>query len=110
MKNTDKIKRRKADTKRKSIYKAIRFTQNEWHKIEQNLKKENLTFSEFARASILNKKIKKTPKAKKELLFELNKIGNNLNQITRLVNEKKAIDLQTLKAIFEIKEQLGKLS
>ncbi len=102
-------KRRKADEKIKKIVKAIRFTSNEFSKIEKELSRLNISFSEYARSILLKKRIRNKSKLKKELIYEINKIGNNLNQIARHTNEKKTIDLNVLKQIIEIQKNMEKL-
>jgi hypothetical protein len=108
-KDTDKIKRRKPKNERKTIHKTMLFTEVEYAKVEKMLNELEINFSDFARASILKNKIKCTPKIKADLIFEINKIGNNLNQITKLANEKKAIDTNTLKVMFDIQKKLNEL-
>ena len=107
--DTDKIKRRKALSDRKTIVKSVRFTTEEYAKIEQQLNKLNTTFAIFSRASILKTKIKFQPKIKSDLIFEINKIGNNINQLAKIANEKKAIDTNVLKVMFDIQKKLDKL-
>lgn len=68
----------------KEIRKTIRFSEDEFSKIQELMSEHKLTFAEFARASILKKKIKTN--LTKDLLFEINRVGNNLNQIARKVN------------------------
>lgn len=68
----------------KEIRKTIRFSDDEFAKIEQMMSEHNLTFAEFARGAILRKKIKTN--LTKDLLFEINRVGNNLNQIAKKVN------------------------
>lgn len=68
----------------KEIRKTIRFSEDEFSKIQELMSEHKLTFAEFARASILKKKIKTN--LTKDLLFEINRIGNNLNQIAKKVN------------------------
>lgn len=68
----------------KEIRKTIRFSEDEYSKIQELMSEHKLTFAEFARASILKKKIKTN--LTKDLLFEINRVGNNLNQIAKKVN------------------------
>lgn len=68
----------------KEIRKTIRFSEDEFSKIQELMSEHKLTFAEFARASILKKKIKTN--LTKDLLFEINRVGNNLNQIAKKVN------------------------
>jgi len=91
----------------KNIRKTIRFSVVEFEKIEQQLQDNNLDFSTFSRSAILKKKINLP--IEKELIFELNKIGNNLNQIAKAVNSNsQKIDI--LKELVKIEKELKKIS
>ena len=90
----------------KNIRKTIRFSEEEYLKIEQILNEHKLTFTEFSRGAILKKKI--TTNLSKDLLFQVNKIGNNLNQITKKVHQN-SDQKEILNEIKNIKNQLGKL-
>ena len=100
--NTPKSERQKMA---KEIRKTIRFTEDEYAKIQQELDKANISFSVFARVALLHKKIKLP--IERELLTELSRIGNNLNQIARSCNqgEKKPVLLE----LVEIEKQLKEL-
>jgi hypothetical protein len=87
----------------KFIRKTIRFTEIEWQEIEEQIKKSEITFTEFARSAILRKKIKLP--IEKELIYELNKIGNNLNQIAKAVNQRDD-KIQILTELVEIERAL----
>ena len=71
---------------KKAIRKTIRFSPEEYEQITSNL--NGKSFSEFARELILNGKVKisRVKKVDPALLYELNRIGNNLNQIAHKVN------------------------
>ena len=88
----------------KAIRKTIRFTENEYALIQKELDKAHISFSTLARSSILRKKIKLP--VERELLSELSRIGNNLNQIARSINQgEKRLVLAELVAIeSELKE------
>jgi hypothetical protein len=77
----------------KEIRKTIRFSSEEYSKIEELMSEHNLTFAEFARGAILKKKIKLP--IERELLYQLNKIGNNLNQIAKRINQKEKFSVLT---------------
>ena len=77
----------------KDIRKTIRFSQAEFDNIQLELDKSNISFSDFARSAILRKKIKLP--IEKELIYQVNKIGNNLNQIARAVNSNEKISVLT---------------
>jgi len=72
----------------KQIRKTIRFSEDEFTQIEDKLKEHNLSFSEFSRSAILRKKIK--TKLTLDYIFQLQKIGNNLNQIAKGLNSQKS--------------------
>jgi uncharacterized protein YfaT (DUF1175 family) len=84
----------------KTIKKSLRLTEKENLQLEENLQKHNLTFSNYARAKILNQKIKS--KITNDLIYEVSKIGNNLNQIAKYVNTEKALDFRVLEKLIEI--------
>ena len=88
----------------KEIRKTLRFTANEYALIQQELDKAQISFSTLARSAILHKKIKLP--IERELLSELSRIGNNLNQIARSINQgEKRLILAELVAIeSELKE------
>jgi len=78
----------------------------------------DITMSEFIRKSV-NSKIENppAPKTKKvykvadpKLLFELNKIGNNLNQIAKKLNSNENIGNSTIiQKLVEIEKKLNEL-
>jgi len=61
-------------------------TKEELAFLKNNISKTNLNQSTYIRKCILNKEIRVIPGIR-ELVIELKRIGNNLNQITRAVNE-----------------------
>ena len=87
----------------KTVRKTIRFAPEEWEQIKVKLVEHNLTFAEFARSAILNKKVK--TKLTKDYIYQLQKIGNNLNQIAKNLNSKKSDipNSEILKVLLEIK-------
>lgn len=68
----------------KDVRKTLRFSAEEFAQIQAELDRANISFSTFARSAILKKKIKLP--IEREYLYELNRIGNNLNQIAKRVN------------------------
>lgn len=89
---------------KRDIKKTVRLSKDENLKLDEMLKNHNLTFSNFARAKILNQKIKS--KITNDLIFEVSKIGNNLNQISKYVNTKKALDFGVLEKLIKIEKHL----
>ena len=70
----------------------IRLTGDEYLDICKKINESDLSLSKYIRKSILGKEIK-IVSGIKELVRELNRIGNNLNQLTRKVNEGKVVEL-----------------
>jgi len=92
---------------KRDIKKTVRLSNLENEKLSELLRNHNLTFSDFARAKILNKKI--NTKLTQELLYEMNKIGNNLNQISKNVNTQKSVDIQVLQQLVNIEKAIKDL-
>lgn len=97
------MENRKSKYDKKFVRKTIRFTELEWQKIEEQISKGETTFTDFARSAILRKKIKLP--IEKDLIYELNKIGNNLNQIAKAVNQRDD-KIQILTELVEIERAL----
>jgi len=91
----------------KEIRKTIRFSDDEYAKIEKMMNEHNLTFAEFSRGAILRKKIKTN--LSKDMIYEVNKVGNNLNQIAKKLNQDSDRKNLLLKLI-EIQNQLKEIS
>ncbi len=67
-----------------------------------------LTVSKMLKQAFTSATIKDTSSEQK-LLQELNRIGNNLNQIARYVNTKKVLDRQVLASLARIESDLKEL-
>jgi len=61
-------------------------SKDEYLRVIKNKDMAELSLSDYIRKCILKKEIKKIY-GLKETLFELNRIGNNLNQITKKINQ-----------------------
>ena len=102
----------------------VNFYPHQHEKLKQIAKSNNTTIAQFIREKLdleleekdtrkiytpVQKKVYKTSDPK--LLFELNKIGNNLNQIAKVINQKKddvnTIDI--LQSLVNIENQLKDL-
>ncbi|WP_314989715.1 plasmid mobilization relaxosome protein MobC [uncultured Campylobacter sp.] len=94
--NVDFYKKRKIT---KTIIKRLRLTDVEWLAIEKKLKEIGMTFSKFALSSMLSKKIKAP--IERELLVELSRHGNNLNQVAAKLNSGESLDRVGLRIIAE---------
>jgi len=90
----------------KDVRKTLRFSAEEFAQIQAELERANISFSTFARSAILKKKIKLP--IEREYLYELNRIGTNLNQIAKAVNSGERINV--LRKLIEIEAQIKALS
>lgn len=97
----------------KNIIKKLRLTDAEWSAIEKKLKETGMTFSKFALSSMLSRRIRLP--IERELLVELSRHGNNLNQIAVKLNSGKSLDRVALRVLADtnailrgIYERLGK--
>ncbi len=93
--------------KNKTIRKTIRFNEHEYAFINQQIEEHHLSFAELGRAAMLNQKIKS--KLELEMVFQVGKIGINLNQLAHHVNTKKCIDMQVLYTLVQIEKSLTRL-
>ena len=108
--NVDFYKKRSVT---KNIIKKLRLTDAEWSAIEKKLKETGMTFSKFALSSMLSRRIRLP--IERELLAELSKQGNNLNQIAVKLNSGESLDGVGLRILADantilrgIYERLGK--
>lgn len=93
----------------KFIKKTIRFTPDEFEKVEIERAKTNLDFTNFCKSAILKKRVKTKDEENfnRDLIYQVNKIGINLNQIARAVNQKDRVAVLT--ELVEIEKQLREL-
>ena len=103
-----KISREKYESK--FIKKTLRFFPDDIEKIESEISKTNLSFNDFCIKAILKRKIKSAEEENfnRDLLYQVNKIGVNLNQIARAVNQKDRVAILT--ELIEIEKQLRLLN
>lgn len=88
----------------------VYFSETDYQKIKDESTEKNLSMAELIRQKI-NLKIDNPPDPKKpkmtykktdpKLLFELNKIGNNLNQIAKKLNSKNEFDRKSILEIYQ---------
>ncbi len=97
----------------KNIIKKLRLTSAEWSAIEKKLKETGMTFSKFALSSMLSRRIRLP--IERELLVELSRHGNNLNQVAAKLNSGESLDSVGLRILADtntilrrIYEMLGK--
>ncbi|WP_141047595.1 plasmid mobilization protein [Aliarcobacter cryaerophilus] len=89
----------------RTITKSLRFSLAEYESINLELEKTNLSFSSFTRNLLLKKKI--NSKTDDKLILEINRIGNNLNQIARAVNKQERINV--LSELVKIEQSIKEL-
>lgn len=80
----------------------LRVTEKEYEKIEKKAKKAKMNISQYVSLSALGRDIVVFEDLK-ELIHQLSKAGNNLNQITLLAHQGKIkeIDLSSVKKVVE---------
>ena len=77
--------------------KKLRLTLDEWSAIEKKLKETGTTFSKFALSSMLSRRIRLP--IERELLVELSRHGNNLNQVAAKLNSDESLDRVALRIL-----------
>lgn len=94
----------------KFVRKTLRFTPQEFEKVEIERAKTNLDFTNFCKSAILKKKVKTKDEENfnRDLIYQVNKIGVNLNQIARAINQKDRVAVLT--ELIEIEKQLRLLN
>ena len=103
----------------KSKYKQVKINMklDDYDRLFLLSKEKNLTMAEYIR-NILNIEFKNAPAPKMEkvykktdpfLMYEIKKIGVNLNQIAKHTNIKKRVEREILTALFRIENDLKKL-
>ncbi|WP_120965218.1 plasmid mobilization protein [Helicobacter pylori] len=101
----------------KNITKRLRLNQTEWQTIQTQMQEKNLNFSQLVLNSLSHqnsqtpiKSKKRKAIANKELVIELAKWGNNLNQIAKHLNTNQgAWDRLALEQLIEISYQLEQI-
>ncbi|WP_180415735.1 plasmid mobilization protein [Helicobacter pylori] len=101
----------------KQVIKSLRLSKEQWQTIQTQMQEKNLNFSQLVLNSLLiqnsqtpTKSKKQKAIANKELIIELAKWGNNLNQIAKHLNTNKgAWDRLGLEQLIEISYQLEQI-
>ena len=97
-----------SEIKNKTI--SFRLTPTEKEKLNSLVKEYQVkNISDFIRQVILTGKFKTTQAQQnyERLLYEINKIGNNINQIAKLCNINKNVDIKVLEQLAKIEEELS---
>ena len=106
--------KKKRERALKTSYRAFRLTPEQESLILAKAQAEGLTFSQYALKSMLDREYKTPPKKikayhYKELVYNLARIGANLNQIAKLANKNKVLDRATLAMIAIVNDKLVEL-
>lgn len=81
----------------------VRCTQKELNELDKKLKNSTLSKSEFMRNAIFFTEVKEVDKTfQKRVLFLINNIANNVNQIARYANTNKELNRNILYQLNEI--------
>ena len=94
----------------KKILKKIYISEREEKILNDKMLKANKKFfSSFARVMLLNGEVKVIDfELLKQVRYELNRIGNNINQTVRLANENRNIDEEKINEIIKLQDELLK--
>ena len=88
---------------------TIRFTDDEYNQLKSKADELDISLSTYIRKKTLGNREKLSTKCDKELLYKINRIGNNLNQIAKHCNTTKTIDKLVLQSLVEIEKKLNDL-
>ncbi len=103
-----RVRNRNSEYEKVRVRKTISFKLDEYNILLEKMEMIGTTdFSNFAKNVLLEKKI--IQKIEKSLILEVNKIGNNLNQIAKAINKNEKINVLTqLVEIEKLLKSLGK--
>ena len=102
--SSEKTKKRKVT---KVITKRLRLSNAEWLVINDKLQESGLTFSKFALRAMLSKQI--YAPIRRELLAELSRHGQNINQIAATLNSGESLDRVGIEIIADDNDVLHKV-
>ena len=88
---------------------TIRFTDDEYNQLKAKADELDISLSTYIRKKTLGNRERISTKCDKKLLYEINRIGNNLNQIAKHCNINKSVDKLVLKSLVEIEKKLNDL-
>ncbi len=96
------------------VRKSYRVSENDFKVIEEKAKLSNMKTSEYVRISALQKVILvKNAEEFRNLIFEINKIGTNINQLVKLSNTVGSVDkndvIKIQESLVDIYKALSKL-
>ena len=100
---------RKEKYESKFIRKSLRFTQKEYKHIQKQMLKTNECFTHYVKRKVINKitRVPSYQKAKLDLAYAVNRIGNNINQLAKISHQ--TGDAPNLEILVRIENQLQEL-
>lgn len=114
-KEYDKKSKEKDGNKTETI--TIKLTKKEKKQIEENAKKLDITVAQYSRYVLMKNRpiiiknlieLEPIEKSIGDLIYQIKKIGNNLNQISKNLNQGGYIDNKTVLSIINVSEKLDK--
>jgi beta-phosphoglucomutase-like phosphatase (HAD superfamily) len=78
--------KKKKEREKRDVEVKVRLTAKEKEELKRLAEEEGLTLSKYIRKQALKKRVKKQTGLEKEIEYELNKMGTNLNQMARALN------------------------
>jgi len=91
------------------IKKSFRFTEDEWLQIENKCELAQLTPSQYFQQIATTGKVAKNDcvKEKQKYIGEIAMVGNNINQISRKLNNGEKVDMWMLNILLKIEQTLN---
>jgi len=96
---------------RKTVKKSFRFTSSEWKSIVLKCESINITPTQYIQQLAVGGRVAKRDchKELKLLACEIAKVGNNINQIARHLNQGGVFDMEGLSELMKIERTLNGL-
>lgn len=103
---------------KRKIVVATKLTEEEAKRVRELAKSKGITVSDFVRSKLLDlpiperispERLARKSEEFRKFLYEINKIGVNINQIARYCNQYREIDCEVLARLIEIREDLRDL-
>ena len=90
---------------------SLRLTEEEYNRLKNTADELGYSVSELVRKKVLGNREKLAQRQDLKLIaYELNRIGNNLNQIAKYVNTHRAIDRVVASNLLKIREAIESVS
>lgn len=96
-------------SRKKTIKISFRIDEQFYQEFQNKVDNSGLSVSQFLRDAITSSTVKQKCKDLSQLVYEINKIGTNLNQITYYANKNRLIDEVLLENIESINLTLSNL-